>query len=209
MSASCIATCTSRSSRGTSSATSLRPRRPCSTMPAARRCRRAKVAAACGKLILAEPAPGVRGRLIARFAPNTKIRVRSLDDVRKMQEQSIDLVVMNSVAQYMTPDELDAALLNFRRILKPVRQAGARRYPPARMSACSGTSRRCSLRPASRLPERCADRADQHRAVGLPSAAHAHRAAALQRGRDHRQARRPPASRSSALTAISATIAGA
>ena len=74
-----------------------------------------QVAAACGKLILAEPAPGVRGRLIARFAPNTKIRVRSLDDVRKMQDQSIDLVVMNSVAQYMTPDELDAALVNVRR----------------------------------------------------------------------------------------------
>jgi ubiquinone/menaquinone biosynthesis C-methylase UbiE len=79
----------------------------------------ARVAEACGKLILAEPAPGVRGRLIARFAPNTKIRVRSLDDVGNMQEQSIDLVVMNSVAQYMTPEELDAALLNFRRILKP------------------------------------------------------------------------------------------
>ena len=54
-------------------------------------------------LYLAEPAPGVRGRLIARFAPNTKIRVRSLDDLRKMDEKSIDLVVMNSVAQYMTP----------------------------------------------------------------------------------------------------------
>ena len=32
----------------------------------------AKVADACAKLYLAEPAPGVRGRLIARFAPNTK-----------------------------------------------------------------------------------------------------------------------------------------
>ena len=79
----------------------------------------AKVADACGMLILAEPAPGVRGRLIARFAPNTRIRVRSLEDVRKMHERSIDLVVMNSVAQYMTPQELDAALLNIRRILKP------------------------------------------------------------------------------------------
>jgi len=29
--------------------------------------------------------------------------VRSLDDVRKMAEKSIDLAVMNSVAQYMTP----------------------------------------------------------------------------------------------------------
>jgi len=61
----------------------------------------------------------VRGRLIARFAPNTKIRVRSLDDVRKMAEQSVDLVVMNSVAQYMTQDELASALTTIRRLLKP------------------------------------------------------------------------------------------
>ena len=79
----------------------------------------AKVADACGMLILAEPAPGVRGRLIARFAPNTRIRVRSLEDVRKMHEKSIDLVVMNSVTQYMTPEELDAALLVINRLLKP------------------------------------------------------------------------------------------
>jgi ubiquinone/menaquinone biosynthesis C-methylase UbiE len=79
----------------------------------------AKVADACGMLILAEPAPGVRGRLIARFAPNTRIRVRSLDDIRKMPEASIDLAVMNSVAQYMTPAELDAAFAVMRRLLKP------------------------------------------------------------------------------------------
>ena len=79
----------------------------------------ARVAEACGKLYLAEPAPGVRGRLIARFAPNTKIRVRSLDDLRKMEEKSVDLVVMNSVAQYMTPRELDSACAVVRRMLKP------------------------------------------------------------------------------------------
>jgi ubiquinone/menaquinone biosynthesis C-methylase UbiE len=78
-----------------------------------------RVADACGKLILAEPAPGVRGRLIARFAPNMKIRVRSLDDLRNMEEKSIDLAVMNSVAQYMTPTELDSALAVIRRLLKP------------------------------------------------------------------------------------------
>ena len=78
----------------------------------------AKVADACSKLYLAEPAPGVRGRLIARFAPNTRIRVRSLDDLRKM-EDSVDLVVMNSVAQYMTPGELDSAFAVIRRLLKP------------------------------------------------------------------------------------------
>jgi ubiquinone/menaquinone biosynthesis C-methylase UbiE len=79
----------------------------------------AKVAEACSKLYLAEPAPGVRGRLIARFAPNTRIRVRSLDDLRKMDEQSIDLAIMNSVVQYMTPVELDTALAVIRRLLKP------------------------------------------------------------------------------------------
>jgi ubiquinone/menaquinone biosynthesis C-methylase UbiE len=79
----------------------------------------AQVAEACGKLFLAEPAPGVRGRLIARFAPNTKIRVRSLDDLRKMDEKSVDLAVMNSVAQYMSPAELDTAFAIIQRLLKP------------------------------------------------------------------------------------------
>jgi ubiquinone/menaquinone biosynthesis C-methylase UbiE len=78
----------------------------------------AKVADACAQLYLAEPAPGVRGRLIARFAPNTRIRVRSLDDLRKMDE-SVDLVVMNSVAQYMTTEELDSAFAVVRRLLRP------------------------------------------------------------------------------------------
>src|SRR5215213_7641122 len=79
----------------------------------------ARVAEACAKLYLAEPAPGVRGRLIARFAPNTKIRVRSLDDLRNMDEKSVDLVVMNSVSQYMTREELDSAFAIIRRLLKP------------------------------------------------------------------------------------------
>ena len=79
----------------------------------------ARVADACGKLYLAEPAPGVRGRLIARFAPNTKIRVRSLEDLRKTDAKSIDLAIMNSVAQYMTPAELDTAFATIKRLLKP------------------------------------------------------------------------------------------
>jgi ubiquinone/menaquinone biosynthesis C-methylase UbiE len=78
-----------------------------------------QVAEACGLLYLAEPAPGVRGRLIARFAPNIKIRVRSLDDLRHLPEKSVDLAVMNSVAQYMSADELDAAFAVIKKLLKP------------------------------------------------------------------------------------------
>ncbi len=78
-----------------------------------------RVADACGKLILAEPAPGVRGRLIDRFAPITKIRVRSLDDLRNMDAGSVDLAVMNSVAQYMSPRELDTGFQVVKRLLTP------------------------------------------------------------------------------------------
>src|SRR6266446_3552403 len=52
---------------------------------------------------------GSRRLLIARFAPNTTLRVRSLEDLGRMAENSVDLALMNSVAQYMTPDELDSA----------------------------------------------------------------------------------------------------
>ena len=79
----------------------------------------AQVAAACGQLILAEPAPGVRGRLSARFASNPKISVRSLDDLTRLPETSVDLIILISVAQYMAPPELDAAFALMRRALKP------------------------------------------------------------------------------------------
>lgn len=78
----------------------------------------AQVAAACQKLILAEPAPGVRGRLIARFGPNPKIVVRSLDELQQLPDTSVDLAVMISVAQYMTAAELDHAFALMRRVLK-------------------------------------------------------------------------------------------
>ncbi|UZE50454.1 class I SAM-dependent methyltransferase [Rhodopseudomonas sp. P2A-2r] len=78
-----------------------------------------RVAEACGRLILSEPAPGVRGRLAARFASNAKIEVRSLDELPGLAENSVDLAIMNSVSQYMSPAELDSAFAVIRRLLKP------------------------------------------------------------------------------------------
>ncbi len=149
----------------------------------------AKVAEACGKLYLAEPAPGVRGRLIARFAPNTKIRVRSLEDLRNMAEKSIDLVVMNSVTQYMTPAELDSAFATIRRLLKPggrlilgdvLRpEVGMSRDVLAllRFAAGHGFLRDALIGLISTA------------LVGLPAIAQPCGLAALRRGRDDRQAR--------------------
>jgi ubiquinone/menaquinone biosynthesis C-methylase UbiE len=79
----------------------------------------AKVADACGRLILAEPAPGVRGRLISRFASNSKVRVSSLEELSQIEEKSVDFAVMNSVAQYMTTPELESAFTVIHRLLRP------------------------------------------------------------------------------------------
>ena len=78
-----------------------------------------KVADACAKLILAEPAPKVRDRIAARFAANPKIAVHSLDELRDLPAGSVDLTVMNSVAQYMTPEQFDDAFAIVKRLLKP------------------------------------------------------------------------------------------
>jgi SAM-dependent methyltransferase len=77
------------------------------------------VAAAAGRLILAEPAQGVRARVAARFAGNAKITVCGTDDTVALPEHSIDLVVMHSVTQYLTAAELDAALERIRRLIAP------------------------------------------------------------------------------------------
>ncbi|MBN8967220.1 MAG: class I SAM-dependent methyltransferase [Rhizobiales bacterium] len=78
-----------------------------------------EVAAGCSELILTEPAPNLRARVAARFKANPKIRVLSLREIDDLANGSVDLAVINSVAQYMTPAELDAALIAMHRVLKP------------------------------------------------------------------------------------------
>jgi SAM-dependent methyltransferase len=78
-----------------------------------------QIARPAGRLILCEAAPALRTTLTQRFAGNGKIAVVTPDEVAAMPPQSFDLIVMHSVAQYLTPDELDAQLAVFRRLLKP------------------------------------------------------------------------------------------
>jgi len=77
-----------------------------------------RVAAAAGELLLCEGAAGVRERLAARFAGNPNIRVIAPADVERLPAQSLDLVVMHSVAQYLTPDEAANLFALFRRLLR-------------------------------------------------------------------------------------------
>jgi SAM-dependent methyltransferase len=78
-----------------------------------------RVAARCKQLILVEPAPSVRARLAQRFAATPNIEPLPPDALDAWPEASLDLIVMISVAQYMTPDELEATLARFHRLLKP------------------------------------------------------------------------------------------
>jgi SAM-dependent methyltransferase len=77
------------------------------------------VAAAAAELILCDSAPSVRARLSRRFADNRKIRMLAPDEIARLPDGSIDLVVANSLVQYVTPAELDRLLQLWRRLLAP------------------------------------------------------------------------------------------
>jgi SAM-dependent methyltransferase len=77
------------------------------------------VAAACAHLTLVEAAPRVRALLSQRHAGHSKISVRAPQDTQDLPAASFDLIVLHSVAQYLTPAELDLLLALFRRLIKP------------------------------------------------------------------------------------------
>jgi SAM-dependent methyltransferase len=77
------------------------------------------VAAKTGRLILCDAAPGVRASLASRFAGNGRIEVAAPEDIEAMPAASLDVVVMHSVAQYLTTAQFDERLSAFHRLLKP------------------------------------------------------------------------------------------
>ena len=76
------------------------------------------VADAAGELLLCEAAPSVRAGLEKRFADNPKIRVVAPHEIARLPEHSLDLIVMHSVVQYVTPTGAGALFALFHRILK-------------------------------------------------------------------------------------------
>lgn len=77
------------------------------------------VAQVASHLTLVEAAPNVRAALTARYAGNGKISVMTPDEALAQPEGSFDLIVMHSVAQYLTAAELDRLLGAFHRLVKP------------------------------------------------------------------------------------------
>lgn len=77
------------------------------------------VAQAATHLTLVEAAPNVRAALTARYADNPKVSVLTPDEAAAKPPASFDLIVMHSVAQYLTAAELDRLLGIFHRLVKP------------------------------------------------------------------------------------------
>jgi SAM-dependent methyltransferase len=75
------------------------------------------VAAVAREVLLCDGAPTVRAGIAARFADNPKIRPVAPSDVEVLADHSLDLIVLHSVAQYLTADELTRLLALFHRLL--------------------------------------------------------------------------------------------
>jgi SAM-dependent methyltransferase len=76
------------------------------------------VAAAAGQVLLCEAAPRIRARVASRFADTPKIRVVAPEEVERLPAHSLDLIVLHSVVQYLTPDEAQALFALFHRLLE-------------------------------------------------------------------------------------------
>jgi SAM-dependent methyltransferase len=77
------------------------------------------VAAHCRRLVLCEAAEGLRARLARRVAGVANIEVMDPAGVERLAPATFDLVVANSLVQYLTRDELLALLAVWRAKLRP------------------------------------------------------------------------------------------
>lgn len=77
------------------------------------------VAQAAGKLTLSDGADSVREFLANRFAHVPNMSVQSPAEIAALPPGSVDLIVLNSVSQYLKQPELEALLATFRKLLAP------------------------------------------------------------------------------------------
>lgn len=77
-----------------------------------------RMATRSGHLYLCDGAPLVRNRLLARF-PRNNVTVLAPEELGKIPPGSLDLVVINSVIQYLTPEELDDVLARLKPLMAP------------------------------------------------------------------------------------------
>jgi SAM-dependent methyltransferase len=76
------------------------------------------LAQTCRALLLYDRAEATRGRLMSAYAGSPKIRVLGEAALEALPDASIDLIVVNSVVQYLSASQFADALRLFHRLLK-------------------------------------------------------------------------------------------
>lgn len=77
------------------------------------------VARHCARLYLCDAAPSVRAELQKRFSHVGNIEVIAPEDLPGVPAASLDLIVANSVIQYLSPEDLGRWLDEWKRLLAP------------------------------------------------------------------------------------------
>jgi SAM-dependent methyltransferase len=77
-----------------------------------------RVAAVASEVLLCEAAPRIRAGIDMRFAKNATIRAIAPNEIEHLPEQSLDVIVLHSVVQYLRPEETAALFAHFHRLLK-------------------------------------------------------------------------------------------
>jgi SAM-dependent methyltransferase len=70
-------------------------------------------------MLLYDAAPAVRDRLRERYGNSARIRVLDEAGLDVLAGSSVDLVIVNSVIQYLSQQQLGVALATFHRLLRP------------------------------------------------------------------------------------------
>jgi SAM-dependent methyltransferase len=78
-----------------------------------------EVARFCGRLTLSDAAPTVRAKVAERVKDRANIVVQSAEDTAAMPDACFDLIVVNSVAQYLSAEQLAGFLPGWKRMLRP------------------------------------------------------------------------------------------
>jgi SAM-dependent methyltransferase len=78
-----------------------------------------EVAAVAAEVLLCEAAASVRASMAARFAGNPRIKICAPEELETRPSGSLDLIVANSVVQYLSTAELERLLALWKRLLAP------------------------------------------------------------------------------------------
>lgn len=78
-----------------------------------------RLAEACGALLLLDGAQSVRARLAERFAGHERIRVLAPEDLDREPDGALDLIIVNSVLQYIPRAEAERLLARLAAKLAP------------------------------------------------------------------------------------------